>query len=401
MKRKILFIISGSISAYKTLDLLRKFKDENFDIEVILTKSGSQFVTSLSISSLINKRVHTNAFTKEKDAASYMDHINLSRKSDLVVVCPASANIIAKLANGYADDLASTTLAASNKKIFLVPAMNKQMWANQANTENIKKLKKRKISIIGPIKGNLACGEFGLGRMINIEEIEKKIKNFFNNKEKLLGKKILITAGPTIEQIDPVRFISNFSSGKQGFEIAESANLFGAETILITGPTKESPPEVAKLIKVETADEMYNKSLLICKKYSPIDAAVFSAAVADWKFLKSETKYKKNINLFKKLKVKRNKDILATISNLKKFRPKIVCGFSAETNNLIYNSRKKLLEKKCDLIFANKITKDFNPMNSNFNKLSLIGQNREENWGKMSKQKIGKKIVEEIVNYLN
>jgi len=401
MKRKILFIISGSISAYKTLDLLRKFKDENFDIEVILTKSGSQFVTSLSISSLINKRVHTNTFTKEKDAASYMDHINLSRKSDLVVVCPASANIIAKLANGYADDLASTTLAASNKKIFLVPAMNKQMWANQANTENIKKLKKRKISIIGPIKGNLACGEFGLGRMINIEEIEKKIKNFFNNKEKLLGKKILITAGPTIEQIDPVRFISNFSSGKQGFEIAESANLFGAETILITGPTKESPPEVAKLIKVETADEMYNKSLLICKKYSPIDAAVFSAAVADWKFLKSETKYKKNINLFKKLKVKRNKDILATISNLKKFRPKIVCGFSAETNNLIYNSRKKLLEKKCDLIFANKITKEFNPMNSNFNKLSLIGQNREENWGKMSKQKIGKKIVEEIVNYLN
>ena len=401
MKRKILFIISGSISAYKTLDLLRKFKDENFDIEVILTKSGSQFVTSLSISSLINKRVHTNTFTKEKDAASYMDHINLSRKSDLVVVCPASANIIAKLANGYADDLASTTLAASNKKIFLVPAMNKQMWANQANTENIKKLKKRKISIIGPIKGNLACGEFGLGRMINIEEIEKKIKNFFNNKEKLLGKKILITAGPTIEQIDPVRFISNFSSGKQGFEIAESANLFGAETILITGPTKESPPEVAKLIKVETADEMYNKSLSICKKYSPIDAAVFSAAVADWKFLKSETKYKKNINLFKKLKVKRNKDILATISNLKKFRPKIVCGFSAETNNLIYNSRKKLLEKKCDLIFANKITKEFNPMNSNFNKLSLIGQNREENWGKMSKQKIGKKIVEEIVNYLN
>ena len=401
MKRKILFIISGSISAYKTLDLLRKFKDENFDIEVILTKSGSEFVTSLSVSSLINKKVHTNIFTKGKDAANYMDHINLSRKSDLVVVCPASANIIAKLANGYADDLASTTLAASNKKIFLVPAMNKQMWANQANIENIKKLKKRKVSIIGPIKGKLACGEVGLGRIINIEVIEKKIINFFENKEKLFGKKILITAGPTLETIDPIRFISNFSSGKQGFEIAESANLFGAETILITGPTKESPPEVNKLIKVETADEMYNESLLICKKFGPIDAAVFSAAVADWKIIKSETKHKKNTNFLKKIKVKKNKDILAAISNLKKFRPKIVCGFSAETNNLIYNSRKKLIEKKCDLIFANKITKEFNPMNNNFNKVSLIGQNREENWGKMSKQKIGKKIVEEIVNYLN
>lgn len=401
MKRKILFIITGSISAYKTLDLLRKFKDENFDIEIILTKSGSKFITSLSISSLINKKIHTNIFAKQKDAGNYMDHINLSRKTDLIVVCPASANIIAKLANGYADDLASTTLAASNKKIFVVPAMNKQMWSNQANIENIKKLKKRKISLIGPIKGNLACGEVGFGRMINIKMVEEKIKDFFENKEKLIGKQILVTAGPTFEHIDSVRYISNFSSGKQGYEIAESANLFGAKTILITGPTKESPPEVNKLIKVETADEMYNESLSICKKFGPLDAAIFSAAVADWKILKSEIKYKKNINFFKKIKVKKNKDILTTISNLKKFRPKIVCGFSAETNNLIYNSRKKLLEKKCDLIFANKISKKFNPMNNDYNKLSLIGQNREENWGKMSKQKIGKKIIEEIVNYLN
>ena len=212
--KKILFIISGSISAYKSLDLLKDLIKEKFHIEVILTKSGQKFLTPLSISSLINKRTHTDIFSEEKKI-DHMKHINLTRNSDLIVVCPASANIIAKLANGYADDLASTTLAAANKKIFVVPAMNKKMWENPANKKNINELKNREIKIIGPTKGNLACGEIGLGRMEEIKIIKNKINDFFYKKKKIEGKKILVTAGPTVEAIDPIRYISNFSSGKQ------------------------------------------------------------------------------------------------------------------------------------------------------------------------------------------
>ena len=350
--KKILFIISGSISAYKSLDLLKYLINENFDIEVILTKSGQKFLTPLSVSSLINKKIHTDIFSK-KESLNHMEHINLTRNSDLVVVCPASANIIAKLANGYADDLASTTLAAANKKIFIVPAMNKKMWENPANKKNIKELKNREVKIIGPTKGNLACGEIGFGRMEEIKIIKKNIKDFFYTKKIINKKKILVTAGPTIEAIDPVRYISNFSSGKQGYEIANCAYTYGAETILITGPTYIEPPEVTKLIKVKSAEEMFNESIKICKK-NLIDIAFLTAAVSDWKIKKKDKKYKKNENIFNQIKYKENKDILHMISNLKKKRPKIVCGFAAETNLLINNARKKLLSKKCDFIFANK-----------------------------------------------
>ena len=210
IKKRILFILSGSISAYKTLDIIKNLIVKNFEIEVILTKSGNEFVTPLSISSITKRKVHQNMFSNNKQIRNYMEHIELSRKTDLIVICPASADIIAKLANGYANDLASTTLAASNKKIFLVPSMNKKMWINPANQENIKKLKKRKIEIIGPIEGNLACGEIGIGRMEDVKIIEKKIQKFFNVKKVLKNKKLLITAGPTFESIDPIRYIGNF-----------------------------------------------------------------------------------------------------------------------------------------------------------------------------------------------
>ena len=206
-------------------------------------------------------------FSKKEEVVNYMEHIQLSRNSDLIVVCPASANIIAKLANGYADDLASTTLAASNKKIFLVPSMNKKMWTNPANQENIKKLKERKIEILGPTEGNLACGEIGIGRMDDIKGIEKKIENFFKTKKIIKGKKLLITAGPTFEPIDPIRYIGNFSSGKQGYEIAKAASLYGAKTILITGPSLENPPEVDILVKIQTAQEMLKYTINFCKKF--------------------------------------------------------------------------------------------------------------------------------------
>ena len=398
--KKILFIISGSISAYKSLDLLKDLIKEKFDIEIILTKSGQKFLTPLSLSSLINKKVHIDIFSK-KESLDYMNHINLTRNSDLIVVCPASANIIAKLANGYADDLASTTLAASNKKIFVVPAMNKKMWENPANKKNIIELKHREIKIIGPIKGSLACGEVGLGRMEDIKTIKKEIKNFFVLKKNIKGRKILITAGSTIEAIDPIRYISNFSSGKQGYEIANCTYTYGANTILITGPTNIDPPEVSKIIKVESAEQMFNESMNICRKYSSIDIAFLTAAVSDWKINKSNKKYKKNENIFKQIKFKENKDILHMISNLKKNRPKIVCGFAAETNSLINNARKKLINKNCDFIFANKISNKFNPMGNDFNQISVIGKNNQKNWGRMTKKKVAEKIIQEVSLYLN
>lgn len=397
--KKILFIISGSISAYKSLDLLKDLQNKDYGIEVILTNSGQKFITPLSLSSLINKNIHIDIFSEKKN--NYMKHINLSRDSDLIVVSPASANIIAKLANGYADDLASTTLAAANKKIFIVPAMNKQMWGNPANKKNIKVLKKRGVKIIGPASGKLACGEIGMGRMEDIKIIKTEIENYLNSKNKLSGKKILITAGPTIEEIDPIRYISNFSSGKQGFAIAEKAHDYGAETILITGPTNIEPPEVNKVIKIESAEQMYNESIRICYEHKTLDIAFLTAAVSDWKINKFKKKYKKNENIFKKIKFIENKDILKTISNLKKNRPKIVCGFAAETNSLIKNAREKLLNKNCDLIFANKITPQFNPMGNDINQISIVGKNKQEKLVKMSKKRIAEKIIKVASSYLN
>ena len=315
-KKKILFILCGSISAYKTLDLLRNLVKKNFEVETIITKSGSEFVSPLSISSITKRKIYQNMFSKKK-IVDHMEHIQLSRNSDLIVVCPASANIIAKLANGFADDLASTTLAASNKKIFLVPSMNKKMWTNPANQENVKKLKERKINIIGPTEGNLACGEIGIGRITNIKKIEKEIEIFFKIKKIIKDKKILITAGPTFEPIDPIRYIGNFASGKQGYEIAKAATLYGAKTILITGPTLESAPDIDILVKIQTAQDMLKQTINFCKKFKLIDVAICTAAVSDWKINQSKRKYKKNENIFKKIKYKKNADILESISNLK------------------------------------------------------------------------------------
>ena len=262
-------------------------------------------------------------------------------------------------------------------------------------------LKKRGVKIIGPANGKLACGEIGMGRMEDIKIIKTEIENYLNSKNKLSGKKILITAGPTIEEIDPIRYISNFSSGKQGFAIAEKAHDYGAETILITGPTNIEPPEVNKVIKIESAEQMYNESIRICYDHKTLDIAFLTAAVSDWKINKFKKKYKKNENIFKKIKFIENKDILKTISNLKKNRPKIVCGFAAETNSLIKNAREKLLNKNCDLIFANKITPQFNPMGNDINQISIVGKNKQEKLVKMSKKRIAEKIIKVASSYLN
>ena len=240
-----------------------------------------------------------------------------------------------------------------------------------------------------------------MGRMEDIKIIKTEIENYLNSKNKLSGKKILITAGPTIEEIDPIRYISNFSSGKQGFAIAEKAHDYGAETILITGPTNIEPPEVNKVIKIESAEQMYNESIRICYEHKTLDIAFLTAAVSDWKINKFKKKYKKNENIFKKIKFIENKDILKTISNLKKNRPKIVCGFAAETNSLIKNAREKLLNITCYLIFANKITPHFNPMGNDINQISIVGKNKQEKLVKMSKKRIAEKIIKVASSYLN
>ena len=321
-----------------------------------------------------------------------MLHIKLSRENDIILVCPATANTIAKYSNGFADNLALSTLLASNKDIIFVPAMNSAMWNNKINQKNISFLSSSGYEFIGPKTGKLKCGEFGIGRIATIKEIIEKLdikmkyRNFYNKKN------CLVTAGPTIEYIDPIRYLSNFSSGKQGYEIASQLSMAGANVTLVSGPTNLNPPNNVKLIKVETADEMLKKIL----KLSNLDIGIFTAAVADYKANKiSSNKIKKTSNI--NLKLIKNTDILKKIS-LSKFRPKIVVGFAAETGGTEL-AKKKLLEKNCDLIIYNKVNKKNNVFGSDSNKISIITKNKSRKFKKMSKVNCAKEIIKHI--YLN
>jgi len=306
----------------------------------------------------------------------------------LIVVCPATANIIAKFANGYADDLASTSLIASNKQIIFIPAMNAEMWNNSINQKNVSKIKNIGIEFIGPDYGRLSCGEVGLGRLSDPKKISKILIQNLQKSQIFKNKKCLITAGPTVEQIDSVRYLSNHSSGKQGYEIAKQMILSGAKVTLISGPTNLQAPFKSKLIKIKTAKEM----LKAVKANSKVDIAIFTAAVSDVSPTKSfKTKIKKE-NL-KNIKLTKNKDILHEISSLKKNRPKIVVGFAAETNNHIKNARKKLLKKKCDAIIVNKIDKNNQVFGSDLNKVSFITKKTTLNFKKTSKINVAKKII--------
>ena len=320
-----------------------------------------------------------------------MLHIDLTRKSNLVIVCPATSNIIAKYSNGISDDLASTTLAASNKDIFFIPAMNSQMWNNKINQKNISTLRSLGVQFIGPEYGKLSCGEVGLGRLMNTKSITSSIIQRVNKTQIFKNKKCLITAGPTIEPIDPIRNITNNSSGKQGYEIAKQMILSGASVTLISGPTDIQAPLESKLIKVKTAKEMYNA----VKKNIKVDIAIFAAAVSDFTPLKkSKNKIKKND--LQIIKLKKNKDIIKEISHRKKNRPRVIVGFAAETKNHISNARKKLFEKNCDAIIVNKIDKNNDVFNSDFNKVTFITNKKKIDFKKMSKIKIARHIVELI-----
>ena len=391
-KKKIILIIGGGISAYKSLDLIRLFKKKNCEIKVILTESGKKFVTPLSVASLSQNKVYQDIFDSEKEAE--MDHISLSRWSDIILFAPATANSIAKLASGKADDLASTLILASNKQIILAPAMNVRMWLHKATQNNINKLLDFGYLSVGPSTGDMACGEYGEGKMSSPEQIFEFVKNYFYNRDIVKNKNLsaLVTAGPTKEYIDPVRFITNNSSGKQGYEIANSLAKFGVRTTLISGPTSLKKPKNVNIINVESADQMYNET----KKVLPVDIAVCTAAVTDFKPTKYEIKKIKKNNL--NLNFKRNIDILEFLSKNNSQRPKLVVGFAAETNDILKFAKEKKNKKYCDWIVANDVSNPEIGFNSDYNAVSIIRGDNVEIIQKNLKSYIADKIAKKIVD---
>ena len=393
--KKVLLIICGGIAAYKSLELIRILRKNNNKIKTVLTKSGKEFVTPLSITSLSNEKVYTDIFDYKNE--SEIDHISLSRWADVILIAPATANTISKISNGLADDLASTLVLASNKKIFIAPAMNVRMWEHKTNKENIKRLNEFGYGFIGPEIGDMACGEYGEGKMSEPEKIFDSLDKYFKNIEDNKRKKVLVTAGPTRENIDPVRFISNYSSGKQGYEIARAFSENGFETTLITGPTNLKIPENVRCIKVISGDQMLNETI----KNLPVDIAVFTAAVSDFKIKSySDNKIKKTENL--ELSLEKNIDILSYISKHNSLRPKIVIGFSAETNDLEINSLKKLNSKNCDWIVANDVSKKDIGFNADDNEVSIFYKNKSsEKISKMNKSLIANELVKRVTQEFN
>ncbi len=396
-QKKILIVIGGGISAYKSLDLIRKLKKDSFEIKTVLTKSGKQFVTPMSLVSLSGNKVYENLFDKQNEAE--IDHISLSRWADLIIVVPTTANLISKLSHGKADDLASTIMLASNKDVILVPAMNARMWSHKATQENCKKLVTYGYKFLGPTEGLMACGEFGKGKMLSVNKIYKEIKNYFYKKDIVKNKRLkaLVTTGPTREYLDPIRYISNESSGKQGYEIALALKRLGVKTTLIAGPSNIQPEKGLKIVKVKTSDDMFNA----VKKSLPVDVAVCTAAVTDFKPTVFYANKIKKDNYKENLKLDGTVDILNYIGKNNRYRPKLVVGFSAETENLLQNSKLKLKNKNADWIIANDVSKQDIGFNKDYNAVTII-----ENNGKVIEIKKNKKnfiaslIAEKIINNL-
>ena len=397
LDKKILFIICGGIAAYKSLETIRLFKKSGAVIKTILTESAKEFVTPLSITALSQGKVYSKLFSLENE--NEMDHISLSRWADVIVIAPATANTISKLAQGTTDDLASTVVLASDKNIYLAPAMNVRMWEHQTTKKNLKQLQDFGYKLIGPEVGDMACGEYGEGKMSDPIKIAEEINQFFLNMKRNKNLKALVTAGPTNEYIDPVRFITNKSSGKQGYEIAKSLSKKGFDTTLISGPTNLEINDDINLVKVETADEMF----LATQKNLPADVAIFSAAVADFKIKK---KYQNKIKKKEKLNLdfEKNIDILNYVSNHNSMRPKLVIGFAAETNNREKNAEEKLNNKNCDWIISNNVANKNIGFNSDFNEVTIHYKNKKIDNEKLTykkKSEISDEIVDRIIDQLN
>ena len=392
--KKILLIIGGGISAYKSLDLIRLLLRKKSSVKVVLTKSGKKFVTSLSISSLSKNRVFEEMFDEKNKGK--IDHISLSRWADLILVMPATANFMSKIARGSADDLASTIILASNKEIFLVPAMNVRMWIHKATQKNLNALIEYGYKFIGPIDGEMACGEYGKGKMSSPRQILSFLDKYFKNKDFLKKKKVnaIVTTGPTKEYIDPVRYISNESSGKQGYEIASELSRLGIKTTLISGPTNLNYNNEIKVKKVTSGNEMFEA----VKKKLHADIAVCAAAVSDFKpVLRKKNKIKKELK-FDEIKIEKNLDILSFLGKSNRHKPKLLVGFSAETDNLVKNSIKKMQDKFCDIMIANDVSKKEVGINSDLNEVIIIDKNgKTEKIKKNSKKFIASVIAKKIV----
>jgi phosphopantothenoylcysteine decarboxylase / phosphopantothenate---cysteine ligase len=397
LEKRILLIICGGISAYKSLELIRLLKKQGAKVKTILTKSAKKFVTPLSIASLSQEKVYDDLFSAENEAE--MDHISLSRWADVIIVAPATANTISKLSAGSSDDLASTVILASDKNIFLTPAMNVRMWEHPSTKENLNKLKSYGYQIIGPETGDMACGEFGEGKMTEPKEILKIIEIYFLSLNKNKIYKALVTAGPTNEYIDPVRFITNKSSGKQGYALAKSLVKKGFDTTLISGPTNLEVDNNINLIKVETADEMFKAT----QNSLPTDVAIFSAAVSDFKVNgKKNHKIKKQEYL--NLELEKNDDILNYVSKHNSLRPKLVIGFAAETNDIQINAKKKLIDKNCDWIIANDVSNKSIGFDSDFNEVSIFYKDKKiknETLVMKKKSVISDEIIDRVIKQLN
>ncbi len=394
--KRILLIISGGIAAYKSLELIRTLKKSGASVRCILTQGGAQFVTPLSVAALSEEQVYTDLWSLKDETE--MGHIRLSRECDLIVVAPASANIIARIANGLADDLASTTILASDKPVMVCPAMNPQMWENAATKSNIETLKKRGVIISGPAAGEMACGEIGYGRLLEPDVILSAITDFFFADKPLAGLKAIVTAGPTFEPIDPVRFVGNRSSGKQGYAIAKALSDLGASVTLVTGPTNEDAPSGIKTICIETARQMLES----CQKLLPSDIAVCAAAVADWTpETYQNSKIKKTSDTSVTLKMTQNPDILSTLSKSVEKRPHLIVGFAAETDNLVDNARMKLLKKGCDWIVANSVSPENPVFGADENQVYFITSDKVEEWPRATKDDVARKLAARIVEFFN
>ena len=403
LEGSVLLIISGGIACYKSLELIRLLKKTNIQLDVVITKSAQQFITPLLITSLNEKKCYTDLFSIEDE--TQMNHIALARKPDIILVAPATANIIAKIANGIADDLASTTLLASYSKIIIAPSMNPVMWNNLATKENCQKLLNRGISFIEPDSGDMACGESGNGRLPEPQTIFNELLSKLSLKKNttLKGTSVIVTAGPTIEEIDPVRFVSNRSSGKQGFAIASELSNRGANVTLITGPVDIPLPLNLKTIQITTAQEMFEKTM----SQLPSDVVVCSAAVADWKLIpetQKNEKFNPNTKIKKTnepltFKTIKNPDIISEIANSKS-KPKLIIGFSAETENVVENARDKLKTKNIDLIIANDVSNN-RVFGKESNKVYVIDKKECEEWPEQNKKSVAFKIADRICDILS
>lgn len=390
--KRILLIVAGGIAAFKSLELVRRLRERGAAVRCVLTDAGAKFVTPLSLQALTEDKVYSDMFSLTDE--SEMGHIQLSRDADLLVVAPATANILARMASGMADDLASTVLLATDKRVLVAPAMNVRMWTHAATVANVETLKKRGIHFIGPNDGAMACNEHGPGRMSEPEEIAAAIESLLTTERPLMGKSALVTSGPTREAIDPVRYISNHSSGKQGHAIAAALARLGADVTLVSGPVNVADPAGVKVVKIDSADQM----LAACLAAGRVDVAVCAAAVADWKAAKAAAaKIKKKPGAAPpSLELVPNPDILATLSKAGPKRPALVVGFAAETENLVPNAIDKRTRKGCDWIVANDVSASTGTFGGERNTVHLVTGEGVENWPTLAKDEVAVRLAGRI-----